>query len=253
MNSLSLLFVGACLSGCATSIVGDSPLGDAAASSQDAPVADARISAIDAALTDARLPDAHSAGCNYEKVFDQPGHVLTVVDGASKWSTQPVQSGEGFFCLRFEFTMQTSDTLAQTQANYEGCPIFTAIGRVQGTTEQLAGGLFKFLDVGCDPGPHRVEIDTWVENAVVAGPWNLGETYRVVIEVVPFVASIELFQGGVQVGPTVSASVDGTSVEMTRDGVVSLGQEAPADGAYFPNYGAVYSDVQVWAHVAPAE
>lgn len=229
--------------GCATAIVGDG------AADEDAAVGAADGALVDSGpVVDAATPDAHPAGCVYEHVFSQPGHVLTVVDGASKWSVQPFEPGEGFSCIRFAFTMQTADTLAQTQASYEGCPIFTAIGRIQGA-QQLGGGLFKFLKVGCDPGPHRLELDTWVDSTVTQGPWNLGEAYRVVIEVVPFVATIELFQGGVQVGPTVSASVEGTSIPMTRDATVSIGQEGPADGAYFPNYGAMYSDVDVWADV----
>ena len=36
---------------------------------------------------------------------------------------------------------------------------------------------------------------------------------------------------------------------MARDPLINLGQAKPAGDAFFPNYGATYSDLKVWAEV----
>jgi hypothetical protein len=191
------------------------------------------------------------SGCQYEKVFEQLGPVLEVKEGASLWDVTPLP-GQGYFCARFEFDMQTADSLASIKAA-GGCPIFTAIGGFGAQGKWMAAGLFKVYkaQATCPIGPTRLELDAFAGADVQPAPYVLGEAYRVTIEVVPFTASIRLAQNGQQVGPTVTASVAGATVADTVDPRFSLGQEKATQNAYYPNYGAIYSNVVIWAHTAP--
>jgi hypothetical protein len=199
----------------------------------------------------AGAPGDGGVGCQYQKVFEQPGTVLEVKEGASLWDVQPLP-GQGYFCARFEFDMQTADTLAPIKAS-GGCPIFTAIGGFGAQGKWMAAGLFKIYkaQASCPIGPTRLELDAFSGSDVQPSPYVLGETYHVAIEVVPFTASITLSQNGQQVGPVVTASVAGATVADTTDPRFSLGQEKSTQNAYYPNYGAIYSNVVIWADVAP--
>lgn len=53
-------------------------------------------------------------------------------------------------------------------------------------------------------------------------------------------------------GPRVETEISGTTVDMTRDTEVVFGLDGIYSGAYFPYFEAVYSDLEVWADVAPA-
>jgi hypothetical protein len=200
------------------------------------------------ATTDA-APDS-PAGCKYQKVYEQAGKVLTVVDGASEWEVSPLAKGQGFACARFEFDMSTADTLAPIKAA-GGCPIFTAIGGFGANGKQIAGGLFKVYkaQANCPLGPTRLEMDAFAGADVQPNPYVLGNEYHVVIEVVPFEASISLYESGQLLPPVVKASVAGASVADTVDPRFRLGQAKAVVNAYYPNYGAVYSNVTIWADV----
>lgn len=194
-------------------------------------------------------------GCEYELVVDMPGDLLTMTYENSSLTVQPLQPGQSFYCMRIEFDMQTADTLAQTLMDFPGCPIFTAIAGLRGGDKKLgklmAGALFKYYKVGCTPGPDRIEMDTFVEGVVTPGPWPIGQLYHFEITVEPFTSTVRAFQGGVQVGPDVQASIAGATVDNARDPVLELGMKQPAGDAYFPNYGGTYSNLKVWASVAP--
>jgi hypothetical protein len=53
------------------------------------------------------------------------------------------------------------------------------------------------------------------------------------------------------VGQTVSASVAGANVLDTVDATFSLGLSQPLENAFWPNYGAVYSNVAIYVDDAP--
>ncbi len=194
-------------------------------------------------------PDS-PAGCKYEKVFEQAGEVLTVVDGASEWEVFPLAQGQGFACARFEFDMLTADTLAPIKAA-GGCPIFTAIGGFGANGKQIAGGLFKVYQAkaNCPLGPTRLEMDAFAGADVQPNPYVLGNEYHVVIEVVPVEASISLYDKGQLLSPVVKASVAGATIADTVNPRFHLGQAKAVVNAYYPNYGAVYSNVAIWADV----
>lgn len=193
-------------------------------------------------------------GCEYVQVLDMPGELLTMTYENSYLAVNPLQPGQSFYCMRVEFDMQTADSLEQTLMDFPGCPIFTAIASLRGsgkTGELMASALFKYFKVGCTLGPDRIEMDTFVEGVVTQGPWPIGQSYRFVITVEPFTSTIRAFQDGVQVGPAVQGSIEGATVESARDPVIELGMKQPAGDAYFPNYGGSYSNLSVWASVAP--
>jgi hypothetical protein len=190
-------------------------------------------------------------GCD-APMFEQLGEVKVVEHGDSYWSAMPLPSGASFDCLRFEFDVQTVDSQQAILDMYEGCPIFLGIASLGGQGPEgapLASMLFKPWKVGCTPGPDRVELDTFADATVQEGPWPLGGAYHVRIEVdlAAATSSVALSQDGAQVGPTVSAAITGANHETARDPRVGLGMTQPAGDAYFPDYGAVYSNVRVTA------
>lgn len=196
------------------------------------------------------IPDT----CAYELVFEQPGDILTVTYDNSLFSIKPLPDGKSFYCMRIEFDMQTYDSFEQILMDFEGCPIYTGISGLRGTPKQtgkaLANVLFKDYKVGCEPGPDRLEIDTFVDSGLKQGPWPMGGFYHFEITVEPFVSRVRILQNGEQLGETVEASIEGATLDNARDPVIELGMAGPADGAYFPDYGGVYSNLKVWAEVA---
>jgi len=172
----------------------------------------------------------------------------------SLFEIKPLEPGYSFTCMRVEFDMQTADTLEQTLMDFPGCPIFTTIAGVRGTTSEgkpLASALFKYYKVGCTPGPDRIELDTFADAKVVPGPWPIGELYHFEITIEPFFSQLRVFQEGIQVGPAIEVSIEGATLEMARDPLINLGMEKPAVDAYYPNYGATYKDLTIWADVTP--
>jgi hypothetical protein len=137
---------------------------------------------------------------------------------------------------------------------YEGCPIFLGIAAVGGQGPEgapLASMLFKPWKVGCTPGPDRVELDTFADATVEEGPWPLGGLYHVQIEVdlETATSTVTLSQNEALLGPPVSAAITGATPETARDPQLSLGMTQPAGDAYFPDYGAVYSNLRVTAEL----
>ena len=192
--------------------------------------------------------------CVYELVFEQPGELLTVTYDNSLFSIKPLPEGASFYCMRIEYDLQTADSFEKILMDFEGCPIYTGVSGLRGTPKQtgkaLANILFKDYMVGCEPGPDRLEIDTFVDSALKHGPWPMGGLYHFEVTVEPFTSRVRIFQGGEQLGEAVEASIAGATLDDARDPVVELGMSGPADGAYFPNYDGVYSNLQIWAEVA---
>jgi hypothetical protein len=211
--------------------------------------------------SDAGAPDGGcSPGeCCYRLVESRPGLFHTVTAANPRLSTQPLEAGQGFFCLRVEFTMHTADNLAQTDANYEGCPIFSHIATIQGESAQArvqGTAYFRMLRLDCSPRrPAGLELNAWNDtqtgNLVDTGPWVPGATYRIVQEVKPDASSIELYQNGVQVGPRIEVSIAGATVDQNRDVSIAFGLDKVYENAFFPYYDAAYGDLEIWADVAP--
>jgi hypothetical protein len=194
-------------------------------------------------------------GCD-TPVFEQDGVVKIVTHDDSYWNVSPLPTGASFRCLRLTFEIQTVDSQQEILDMYEGCPIFLGIAAVDGQGPEgrpMASMLFKPWRVGCTPGPDRVELDTFADALVEEGPWPLGELYEVSIEVNldTETSTVILAQDGVQVGPSVTAALTGITDETARDPRVGLGMEHPAGDAYFPDYGATYSNVRITADVIP--
>jgi hypothetical protein len=201
---------------------------------------------------------AASTGCQYATVFTQTGPVLTVGTDQSKtyyWSTEPLPSGSGFTCLKVDFDMATANTLGSV-----GCPIYTLVTGIHGTgakgtppsqAKLLAGALFKFYDLKCQPAAHRIELDTSWKSLTTTGPWNLGGVYHFTVEIKPYTSTVTLSQGGVVVGPVMSADITGATVADTLNPRIDFGDPAAGGGSNWPNYGATYSNVVIQADVAP--
>ena len=223
--------------------------------------ADARVPVDAGGATDAG-DDCAADECCYELVHESPGVFHTVTEADPQHVVRPLEAGQGFFCMRVEYTMQTVDNLVETDAAYDGCPIFSHIAGIEGSGAEgrvVGGAFFRMLRLGCDVRrPVAVQLDVWSppgephRSTTLTGPWLPGETYRIVHEVVPFTSSIELHQDGAIVGPRIETDISGTTVDMTRDTEVIFGLDMVYDGAYFPYFDAVYSDLEIWADVAPA-
>jgi hypothetical protein len=225
---------------------------------------DAKGATDSARVTDSSTTSSDGAsGCQYATVFEQMGTVLEVGSDQSQvyyWMNNPLPDGGGFYCMKVEFDMQTEDTLVGVGSPDSGCPIYTLISGIRGMgpagtlpshATLMAGAQFKFLDLNCDPGTHRIELDTAWDSVTTAGPWNLGGLYHFAIEVKPFTSTVTVSQGGVVVGSAVTASITGASVPDTVNPRVDLGDPTPGKGSNWPNYGSSYSNVVISADVAP--
>lgn len=197
--------------------------------------------------------------CEYVQVVDTPGPVLWVSDGASSLEVTPLAPGEGFYCVRVEFDLQTLDNLADLMAlDPELCPEYLAIASVFGTTargEDLATSFLRVMDRDgdlCVAGATRLEVGNYLNyTADAAGPWPLGQAWHVVLEAKPWVTRISFAQGDEVVGPVIEASLYPANVADTRDPIIRLGLPKIVAGKFFPWYGATYANLQVWADVAP--
>lgn len=196
--------------------------------------------------------------CAYALVHEQPGPVLSVEPDVSELEVSPLQPGEGFYCMRVEFDMQTLDNLEQLAAEHDACPEHTAIAAVYGggtEGEFIGSAFFGHYDAqGCVRGDDTLEVGNFLAYTPdTAGPWPPGERWHVVLEMRPFASRISLLRDGEQVGPRIEASLFPATVEDTRDPVVRLGQSRITAGRFFPWYGATYENLQVWADVAAAQ
>jgi hypothetical protein len=210
------------------------------ASPADADVTDGNVTP-DADTVDAAPPEPCS-----ELVYEQQGLILTVVDGASHWSVSPLNQGEGFTCMRVEFDLHTHDCVQQI-LDMNGCPTFYCIAGIS-AVRKMGGALLRHwrAQQGCIPGPHRMQIDCFWGSDHGQAPWQYAQTYRVTIEVIPFTSTFTMSQGGVPVG-SVSVVITGATVADTVNPTVNFGIPQSSQSAYFPMYGATYSNLQVWA------
>jgi hypothetical protein len=205
--------------------------------------------------------DGAPASCQYVKVHERPGAFHFVTEAAPMLSVSPLAAGQGFNCMRVEFTMQTVDNLTDIDAAYEGCPIFSHVAGVAGGTatgKNLGGAFFRFLRMDCTPRhPGAVQLEaynpTQPSYAVTptASAWDAGLTYRMVLEVTPSSSSLTLAAlDATPLGPRVELALTGITVDMTREPLVRFGLDRVYDAAYFPYFGATYSDLEIFADVA---
>lgn len=201
----------------------------------------------------------HEEGeCTYIKVFEQAGAVLWVTEAMSVYEVMPLQAGEGFYCVRVEFDLQTLDNLDALAAMEPGCPEYLGLASVfgtQATGEVMATAFYRGRDRDgemCAPGASRIEVGNYLEYAAdTAGPWAPGEAWHVSIEAKPWVTRISLTKDGMPHGPTIEANLWPAGVADTRDPMVRLGQVMVVEGKYYPWFGATYANLTVWADVAP--
>lgn len=195
----------------------------------------------------------------YKLVLNKPGAVLWVNKDVSMFESSFLQPGEGFYCVRVEFDLQTLDNLDQlAAADPEGCPEQIGLASVFGTTisgEVLATAFFHAMDRqggACTPTPARMEVGNYLDYVQSdPGPWAPGQIWHVILEAKPFLTRIAVYSEGKQLGPIVAANLYPASVAETRDPVVRLGLPMPVEDRFYPWYGATYANLQVWADVAP--
>ncbi len=207
-------------------------------------------------------PQVADLDCDYQLMFSQPGTVLEVADDLSSWAVEPFEQGDRFSCAVLRFRLATPDNLAQLESELEGCPAYLAIGQIEGTSvdgDELARAEFHPYDSpGCTRGPDRLDVHNHMASATdTEGPWPPGEQWEVEIRVEPFFTRVTLSRDGDTVGSVVEAPLfDGesyASFDSTRDPRFSIGRDGIEAGIRAPWYGAVYSDLQVWAVVTPAD
>jgi len=239
---------------------GDVDAGDVArdAGSSDAGAFD------DAGPADGGPPDGGGCPpdeCCWETVETRAGVFHTVTEAAPQLVVQPLAPGEGFFCARLGYTIQTADNLAETDAAYEGCPIYSHMATIEGDGPEArvqSTAFFRFLRIGCAPRrPGAVELNAYNErmdgSQTQTGPWVPGGTYRVVHEVRPFTSSIQLYaMDGTAVGPRIEVDITGATVAHNRDTRFVFGLDRVSTGAFFPYFDAVYSDLEIEVDAAPA-
>lgn len=197
--------------------------------------------------------------CDYQLVHEQAGAVLWVSEEAPVLEISPLQPGEGFYCMRVEFDLQTLDNLADLAAQHPaGCPEYLALASVfgtQATGEVMATTFFRGMDrVGesCEPGPPRLEVGNYLDYvANTEGPWSPGQVWRVTIEAKPWLTRLKVELDGAPLGPVLEANLYPANVADTRDPKVRLGQLMPVEDKFYPWYGATYANLKVWADVAP--
>lgn len=197
--------------------------------------------------------------CAYVSVFEQAGPVLWVTEAMPVWELTPLQPGEGFYCMKVEFDVQTLDNLDELAAMSEGgCPEYLGLASVfgtQATGEVMATAFYRGRDregEACVAGTSRLEVGNYLDyTADTEGPWAPGQAWHVTIEAKPWVTRISVTEGGAPLGPTIEANLWPASVADTREPTVRLGQVMVVEGRYFPWYGATYANVKVWADVAP--
>lgn len=262
---------------------GESPAGadageptDAGPASDGGALVDGGPSTMDAggptdagAPTDAGPPDAGAVDggdcapgdCCWRTIEARAGVFHTVTEAAPQLVVRPLAPGEGFFCARLSYTMQTADNLAETTDAFEGCPIYSHMATIEGGGPEArvqSTAFFRFLRLGCDPRrPGAVELNAYNErmdgSQTLTGPWVPGGTYRVVHEVRPFTSSVQLYaMDGSPVGPRIEVDITGATVAHNRDPRFVFGLERPSTGAFFPYFDAVYSDLAIEVDVAPA-
>lgn len=201
----------------------------------------------------------HEEGeCTYAKVFEQVGAVLWVTEATSVWEVMPLMAGEGFYCMKVEFDLQTLDNVDTLAESEPGCPEYLGLASVfgtQATGEVMATAFYRGRDKDgemCTAGASRIEVGNYLEYAAdTVGPWAPGEAWHVTIEAKPWVTRIALTRGGAPLGPTIEANLWPASVADTRDPMVRLGQVMVVEGKYYPWFGATYANLTVWADVAP--
>jgi hypothetical protein len=235
--------------------VDEEPTRDTAAAGEESSESgEAETGAVDDSAPDDL--DALERPCAYALVHEQPGVVLAVEPDASELEVQPLQAGEGFYCMRVEFDMQTLDNLEQLAAEHDACPQQTAIAAVYGSAPQgefIGSAFFGHYDDTCARGQDTLEVGNFLHfTPDTAGPWPPGERWHVVLEMRPFASRVSLSRDGEQVGPRVEASLFPASIDDTRDPVVRLGQSRITAGRFFPWYGATYENLVIHADVAPA-
>ncbi|MCA9713317.1 MAG: hypothetical protein KC468_01330 [Myxococcales bacterium] len=201
----------------------------------------------------------HEEGeCDYALVHAQPGAALWVSDEQPVLELSPLAPGEGFYCMRVEFDMQTLDNLEALVDAHGGCPELLSIASIFGTTatgDVLATAFFHhraWEGETCAAVEPQAEAGNYLEyTAGVAGPWPPGQVWHVTLEAKPWLTRLELSQGDARVGPSIEAGLYPANVEDTRDPVVRLGQPMIVSEKFFPWFGATYANVEVWADVAP--
>lgn len=240
---------------------------DAPLDSPDARVQDAEIDVgVDSAPTDGSEPDAldagHDAGdpsaCRYETLVEMPGVFHTVTEAMPALILRPFAAGEGFRCLRMEFSLQTADNIDRLISDFEGCPVFIQIAEVAHDTRpgwevvyQVAD--FRFRRTDCTPRvPRSVQLVSTLapEGAgpvTVNGPWEPGQRYDIIMAVERDTFWMELRQDGGLVVPRIEGAVADFQPVDTTNPRIFFGRPQIFTNAFYPYYDAQYVDLVIQA------
>src|SRR5690606_36376597 len=114
-----------------------STTGEATSSGDAASSGDTESSGSSTGLTtgDTATTGMEEGECDYLQIVDMPGPVHTITEEAPVFEVAPLEAGEGFYCIRVEFDLQTLDNLDALQEVDPGlCPEYLALASVFGTT-----------------------------------------------------------------------------------------------------------------------
>ncbi|MCA9695178.1 MAG: hypothetical protein KC636_36700 [Myxococcales bacterium] len=205
---------------------------------------------------------SEEAECDYELVYLDLDAALWITPAHAHRDVRPLEPGEGFFCMRVEFDLQTLDNLDAIAAEHDACPAYLGLASIFGsaaTGDVMATAFLRHrdeLEDGCAAGEPRAEVGNYLNyTEEVPGPWPPGQAWHVTLEAKPWVTRLTLakYEGGGSVGPAIEADLYPANVADTRDPVVRLGQPMIVEGRYFPWFGATYANLEVWADVAAPE
>ena len=244
----SVVLLLACAPGCYAGIDGEA---ESSSSGATAPMREPTSTA-DESSGGAELElAADEDDCVGTPILDRTGEALVVAQDASALELSLLPPGAGFTCLRVELALDPSIVAATPDV----CPVYVALASVRGTApggEDLAAAFVHAFDDddGCTRGPDRLAIGNFRELTDDVPAPALDEPFVMRLLVQPFESRIELWRDGVRIAHA-SADLYPATVEDTRDPVLRLGLPRTADATITPWYGARYSNLRVFADVAP--
>ena len=197
--------------------------------------------------------DESGGPCDYNLIHENDGLFYEVTESDSQLIITPDASADGFRCIRMELDVEAPDNIDEIVAMDLGCPIFLHIAGISipdGTRRRaIAASWFRFRAVGCTVRAGAdLEVAVNANSTGFRGSVTPGRTYHVVMEVIElYTARLVFFAGDEQVGPELTLAIEGITRDRTNDFNFTFGIDGIGDGAYFPYFGARYSNLQVFA------
>lgn len=199
------------------------------------------------------IDEEASGACAYELIHEHAGLLFEVTEPESRLVVTPGTSATGFRCIRVELDIEAPGNIDEIAAMGLGCPIFLHIAGISipdgDRRRAVAAAWFRFRAVGCTPrSGAELEVAVNAASDGFRGSVGPGRTYHVVLEVdLLETARLAFSEGGEPVGPELTLPIEGITRDRTSDFTIAFGLDGIGDGAYFPYFGARYSDLRVYA------